>query len=107
MTAGRECCVHRMQRAADCSAPMRAPLRQRPRRPLPHRCAARAALPHSQQQPGQAPLAELLPHVLTANGDERADGLYWLADPQRTNPRVLAHLQAENRRVAVRIKGEG
>ena len=40
------------------------------------------------------PEPERRPHVLRAHGDERVDEWYWLAD--RTDPAVLAHLQAEN-----------
>jgi len=41
-----------------------------------------------------APVAEKIPHTLEAHGDVRVDDYYWLRE--RTNPEVLAHLEAEN-----------
>jgi oligopeptidase B len=40
------------------------------------------------------PRAPRRPHVLTAHGDERIDDWYWLND--RTDPEVIAYLEAEN-----------
>ncbi|KAL6778529.1 hypothetical protein ACKKBF_B15125 [Auxenochlorella protothecoides x Auxenochlorella symbiontica] len=42
-----------------------------------------------------APVAERRPHRLVAHGDVRVDDYYWLRDDDRSDPRVLAHLQAE------------
>ena len=47
-------------------------------------------------QPLQAPVAEQIPYtVKSANGD-RVDPYYWMRDDKRQDPKVLAHLQAEN-----------
>ena len=47
-------------------------------------------------QPVQAPVAEQIPYtVKSANGD-RVDPYYWMRDDKRQDPKVLAHLQAEN-----------
>lgn len=40
------------------------------------------------------PQAEIVPHTLTAHGDDRVDDYYWLRE--RSNPEVIAYLQAEN-----------
>ena len=41
-----------------------------------------------------APMAEKVPHQLEMHGDVRVDDYYWLRE--RTNPEVLAYLEAEN-----------
>ena len=41
-----------------------------------------------------APVVEKKPHELEAHGDVRVDDYYWLRE--RTNPEVLAYLEAEN-----------
>ncbi len=41
-----------------------------------------------------APMAEKVPHQLEIHGDVRVDDYYWLRE--RTNPEVLAYLEAEN-----------
>ncbi|MCW8985169.1 MAG: hypothetical protein OQK55_07490, partial [Thermoanaerobaculales bacterium] len=41
-----------------------------------------------------APQAEKRPHELEMHGDVRVDDYYWLRE--RTNPEVLAYLEAEN-----------
>ena len=40
------------------------------------------------------PVAPPRPQILVAHGDDRLDEWYWLAD--KSNPEVVAHLQAEN-----------
>jgi len=40
------------------------------------------------------PAAPRYPHVLSLHGDERLDNYFWLRD--RTNPKVIAYLEAEN-----------
>ncbi|MGH9158334.1 MAG: S9 family peptidase [Acidimicrobiales bacterium] len=40
------------------------------------------------------PVAPPRPHTLTAHGDDRVDGWYWLRE--KDDPEVLAHLEAEN-----------
>lgn len=44
----------------------------------------------------QEPRAEKRPHELTLHGDTRVDEYYWLRDDDRTDPEVLAYLEAEN-----------
>ncbi len=46
------------------------------------------------------PRAERRPHVLRAHGDERTDDWYWLRSDDRSDPEVLALLEAENAFVA-------
>ena len=47
-----------------------------------------------------APVATERPVTLSAHGDDRIDPYFWLRDDQRTDPDVLAYLQAENRYTA-------
>ncbi len=42
------------------------------------------------------PVAEQHPHVVASPHGARQDEYYWLRDDARTDPRVLAHLAAEN-----------
>ena len=44
----------------------------------------------------QAPVAEKIPHKMAIHGDERIDNYYWMRDDQREDPKILAHLNAEN-----------
>jgi oligopeptidase B len=43
----------------------------------------------------KAPQAKVVPHPLTAHGQNRTDNYYWLRD--RENPEVIAYLEAENK----------
>jgi len=45
-----------------------------------------------------APVAEIRPHPLETHGDVRVDDYYWLKE--RTDPAVIAYLEAENRHTA-------
>ncbi|ABV38973.1 Oligopeptidase B [Shewanella sediminis HAW-EB3] len=47
--------------------------------------------------PVQPPIAEKIPNEMKLHGIERIDDYYWLRDDARKNPKVLAHLEAENR----------
>ena len=49
----------------------------------------------SQSQPSE-PVAVKKPHVLEAHGQQRVDNYYWLRDDTRSDPEVLAYLEAEN-----------
>ena len=51
-----------------------------------------------------APVAEKIPHVMTLHGVTRTDDYYWLRDDERKDPKVLAHLEAENRYTAAYFK---
>jgi len=42
------------------------------------------------------PMAEKRPHELTMHGHTRIDEYYWLRDDARSDPEVLAYLEAEN-----------
>ncbi len=42
----------------------------------------------------KAPVAEKVKKELTIHGDTRIDNYYWMND--RENPKVIAHLEAEN-----------
>ena len=46
-------------------------------------------------QPSE-PVAVKKPHVLRAHGEQRVDNYYWLRDDSRSDPEVLAYLEAEN-----------
>ena len=49
----------------------------------------------SQSQPSE-PVAVKKPHALEAHGEQRVDNYYWLRDDTRSDPEVLAYLEAEN-----------
>ncbi|WP_394176151.1 S9 family peptidase [Thalassotalea litorea] len=42
-----------------------------------------------------APIAKKVPKKIQVHGDERIDNYYWLRDDTRSEPEILAHLQAE------------
>lgn len=46
------------------------------------------------EAPAQPPVAEKIPHQLTAHGETRVDDYYWLRE--RENPKVIEYLKAEN-----------
>ncbi|MCM2681402.1 S9 family peptidase [Echinimonas agarilytica] len=50
---------------------------------------------HSKTLKPEAPMAKKVPHEMTIHGDTRIDNYYWLRDDSRTEPEILAHLQAE------------
>ncbi len=50
----------------------------------------------------QPPAAKKIPKVNEAHGDRRVDDYYWLRE--KTNPEVIAHLQAENAYTAAVMK---
>lgn len=56
-------------------------------------CSSKKA---DEQQQSSAPVAEQRAHVMVEHGDQRNDPYYWLRDDTRTNPDVLAYLEAEN-----------
>ena len=43
-----------------------------------------------------APVAQKIPHELTAHGVVRNDDYYWMRDDSREDEKVLAHLEKEN-----------
>ncbi len=47
--------------------------------------------------PDGPPVARRVPHTLETHGITREDPYYWMRDDERTDPEVLAHLEAENR----------
>jgi len=49
------------------------------------------------------PAAPRRPHVITTHGDERTDDWYWLRSDDRSDPEVLALLEAENEFVAASL----
>jgi len=49
------------------------------------------------------PVAPRRPHALTAHGQTREDPYYWLRDDGRSDPEVLAYLDAENRHTVARL----
>jgi oligopeptidase B len=53
-------------------------------------------------QAAKAPVAKKVPHTETVNGDPRADDYYWLRE--KTNPEVIAYLEAENAYTAAVMK---
>ena len=46
--------------------------------------------------PSSPPVAEQRPHVIVSPHGSRTDEYYWLRDDTRSDPSVLAHLEAEN-----------
>lgn len=44
----------------------------------------------------QPPVAKKQAHEMTIHGDTRVDHYYWMRDDSRTDPEILAHLEAEN-----------
>ncbi|WP_374991361.1 S9 family peptidase [Shewanella fidelis] len=42
------------------------------------------------------PQADKIPHSMTLHGITRVDDYYWMRDDQRKDPRIIAHLNAEN-----------
>ncbi|MCC5855905.1 MAG: S9 family peptidase [Idiomarina sp.] len=52
-----------------------------------------AIIPHSWMSP---PIAEQRPHVVTSPHGDREDPYHWLRDDTRTDPEVIAYLEAEN-----------
>ena len=48
------------------------------------------------------PQARRLPHTLSLHGDDRVDDFYWMRD--RSDPDVVAYLEAENRYTAAVMK---
>ena len=45
---------------------------------------------------GAPPIAEPRPHTVETPNGTRIDPYYWLRDDTRTQPEVIAHLEAEN-----------
>ncbi|AQQ67591.1 oligopeptidase B [Microbulbifer agarilyticus] len=43
-----------------------------------------------------APVAKKVPHKMAIHGHERVDPYYWMRDDSRSDPEMLAHLEAEN-----------
>ncbi|WP_428848469.1 S9 family peptidase [Shewanella kaireitica] len=43
-----------------------------------------------------APVAEKIPHSMTLHGETRVDDYYWMRDDERKDPKIIAHLNAEN-----------
>ncbi len=50
----------------------------------------------------EPPIAQKIPHELTAHGQTRIDNYYWLND--RSNPEVIAYLESENAYTAAVMK---
>ncbi|WP_283598793.1 S9 family peptidase [Photobacterium phosphoreum] len=43
-----------------------------------------------------APVAKKVPHEMSIHNDTRIDDYYWMRDDSRTDPEIIAHLNAEN-----------
>jgi len=54
------------------------------------------------EAPLQPPVAEKIPHELTAHGQTRVDYYYWLRE--RENPKVIEYLKAENEYLKAALK---
>ena len=57
---------------------------------------AAIAQQETQMSNNKPPQAEKRPHVFQQHGSERIDNYHWLRDDSRTDPDVLAYLNAEN-----------
>lgn len=44
----------------------------------------------------KAPVAKKVPHEMTIHNDTRTDNYYWMRDDKRSDPEIIAHLNAEN-----------
>ena len=44
----------------------------------------------------QPPVAEKIPHEMNQHGVQRNDDYYWMRDDDRKDPKIIAHLEAEN-----------
>jgi oligopeptidase B len=55
-----------------------------------------AAAPTTDRAQMNEPMAAKRPHELTMHGETRIDEYYWLRDDARSDPEVLAYLEAEN-----------
>lgn len=51
-----------------------------------------------------APVAKKVPHEMVIHNHTRVDDYYWMRDDSRTNPEILAHLDAENNYTAAQLK---
>jgi len=51
-----------------------------------------------------APIAKKVPHKMVIHNHTRVDDYYWMRDDSRTNPEILAHLDAENDYTAAQLK---
>ena len=49
-------------------------------------------------------MARKVPYELVAHGHTRIDNYYWMRDESRSNPEVLAHLNAENAHTRRRLE---
>lgn len=43
------------------------------------------------------PVAKKIPHEMEIHGHKRTDNYYWMRDDQRKDPKVIKHLEAENK----------
>ncbi len=51
-----------------------------------------------------APVAKKVPHKMVIHDHTRVDDYYWMRDDSRTNPEILAHLEAENDYTEAQLK---
>ncbi|PKG85191.1 oligopeptidase B [Colwellia sp. 75C3] len=51
-----------------------------------------------------APIAKKVPHKMVIHNHTRVDDYYWMRDDTRTNPEILAHLDAENDYTTAQLK---
>lgn len=51
-----------------------------------------------------APIAKKIPHTMVVHNHTRIDDYYWMRDDSRTNPEILAHLDAENDYTEAQLK---
>ncbi|WOT07062.1 S9 family peptidase [Shewanella youngdeokensis] len=52
----------------------------------------------------QPPQADKIPHVMDLHGTTRVDDYYWMRDDERKDPKIIAHLNAENQYTAAQFK---
>ncbi|MBN2055642.1 oligopeptidase B, partial [bacterium] len=56
-------------------------------------CASKKTINRGEPQP---PRPKQLPHVTEVHGQRLVDAFHWLKDKTRTDPEVIAHIEAEN-----------
>ncbi|QQX80198.1 S9 family peptidase [Shewanella sp. KX20019] len=44
----------------------------------------------------EPPKADKIPHIMELHGETRIDDYYWMRDDERKDPKIIAHLNAEN-----------
>ncbi|PKG74618.1 oligopeptidase B [Shewanella sp. GutCb] len=52
----------------------------------------------------EPPKADKVPHIMELHGETRVDDYYWMRDDERKDPKIIAHLNAENEYTVAQFK---